>query len=68
MMGCVGLAPPGKGSFAAIGNLGSFGATWTNNQIREGRDRCTCCVSSVARLLFVGDGQRGGGGRRALAS
>ena len=54
MLGCVGVAPPGKQSFQS-GHLGSFGGNMDYNQIREGVT-LYLPVYHPGALLFVGDG------------
>ena len=54
MMGCIGVAPPGKQSFRS-GRLGEFGGNMDYNQIREGTT-LYLPVFQPGALLFVGDG------------
>ena len=54
MLGCVGVAPPGKQSFQS-GHLGSFGGNMDYNQIQEGVT-LYLPVYHPGALLFVGDG------------
>ncbi|MBZ5596098.1 MAG: acetamidase/formamidase family protein [Acidobacteriia bacterium] len=54
MLGCVGVAPPGRNAFRS-GYLGSFGGNMDYNQIREGVT-VYFPVYHPGALLFVGDG------------
>jgi len=54
MLGCVGVAPPGRESFRS-GNLGPWGGNMDYNQIREGTT-LYLPVFQPGALLFVGDG------------
>jgi len=54
MLGCVGVAPPGRNAFQS-GHLGSFGGNMDYNQIREGVT-VYFPVYHPGALLFVGDG------------
>src|SRR5579864_134144 len=54
MLGCVGVAPPGRNAFQS-GHLGSFGGNMDYNQIREGVT-LYFPVYHPGALLFVGDG------------
>ncbi len=54
MLGCVGVAPPGKEAFHS-GHLGNFGGNMDYNQIREGTT-LYFPVFQPGALLFVGDG------------
>jgi acetamidase/formamidase len=54
MLGCVGVAPPGRSAFQS-GYLGSFGGNMDYNQIREGVT-VYFPVYHPGALLFVGDG------------
>ncbi len=54
MLGCVGVAPPGREALQS-GHLGSFGGNMDYNQIREGVTMYFP-VYHPGALLFVGDG------------
>jgi len=54
MLGCVGVAPPGRNAFRS-GYLGSFGGNMDYSQIREGVT-VYFPVYHPGALLFVGDG------------
>jgi hypothetical protein len=54
MLGCIGVAPPGKEAFRS-GRLGNFGGNMDYNQIREGTT-LYLPVFQPGALLFVGDG------------
>ncbi len=54
MLGCVGVAPPGRVQYRS-GHLGSFGGNMDYNQLREGVS-VYLPVYVPGALLFVGDG------------
>jgi amidase len=54
MLGCVGVAPPGRQAFRS-GNLGNYGGNMDYNQLREGVT-LYMPVFQPGALLFVGDG------------
>ncbi|HKX00849.1 MAG TPA: acetamidase/formamidase family protein [Bryobacteraceae bacterium] len=54
MLGCVGVAPPGRNAFQS-GHLGSYGGNMDYNQIREGVT-LYLPVYHPGALLYVGDG------------
>lgn len=54
MLGCVGVAPPGRNSYRS-GYLGSFGGNMDYNQLREGVT-VYLPVYVPGALLYVGDG------------
>jgi acetamidase/formamidase len=54
MLGCIGVAPPGRQAFRS-GNLGRYGGNMDYSQIREGTT-VYLPVYQAGALLFVGDG------------
>jgi acetamidase/formamidase len=54
MLGCIGVAPPGRQAFQS-GNLGRYGGNMDYNQVREGVT-VYLPVFQPGALLFLGDG------------